>query len=137
MTQKLPDLDRGMSALIEDLAQRCLLDSTIVWWGGEFGRTPRVQMEEPWNGGRSHFGPVFSAVVAGGGFKGGHVVGASDDRAMEVDDRPVYAHDLQGSMYELLGVDPDGPLPNPNGIDVTVLPPSEKGAHRGRLKEIM
>ncbi len=137
MRQKLPDLDRAMSALLEDLAQRGLLDSTIVWWAGVFGRTPRVQMEEPWNGGRSHFGPVFSAVVAGGGFKGGQVVGASDDRAMEVVDRPVYAHDLHGSMYELLGVDPDGPLPNPSGVDVTVLPPSEKGAHRGRLKEIM
>lgn len=137
MRQKLPDLDRGFSALLEDLAQRGLLDSTIVWWGGEFGRTPRVQKEEPWNGGRSHFGPVFSAVVAGGGFEGGHVVGASDDRAMEVDDRPVYANDLHGSMYELLGVDPDGPLPNPRGIDATVTAPSEKGAHKGRLKEIM
>ena len=78
MRRKLPEMDKGMATLLQDLSDRGLLDSTIVWWSGEFGRTPKVQWEPPWNGGRGHYGKVFSAVVAGGGFKGGHVVGASD-----------------------------------------------------------
>jgi hypothetical protein len=77
MRQKLPQLDKGLAALLQDLSDRGLLDSTIVWCCGEFGRTPRVQWEAPWNGGRGHWGAVFSALVAGGGFKGGRVVGAS------------------------------------------------------------
>jgi len=75
MRQKLPELDKGMAALLQDLTTRGLLDSTIVWCGGEFGRTPKVQWEEPWNGGRGHWGKVFSHVVAGGGFRGGQIVG--------------------------------------------------------------
>ena len=71
MRRKLPEMDKGMATLIADLAERGLLDSTIVWWGGEFGRTPQVDWKSPWNGGRHHFGSVFSTVVAGGGFKGG------------------------------------------------------------------
>ena len=90
MRRKLPEMDKGMATLLQDLSDRGLLDSTIVWWSGEFGRTPKVQWEPPWNGGRGHFGKVFSAVVAGGGFKGGHVVGASDAKGEEVKDRPVY-----------------------------------------------
>ncbi len=138
MRQKLPQLDRGMATLLQDLSERGLLDSTIIWWGGEFGRTPRVQWEEPWNGGRGHYGDVFSMVVAGGGFKGGHVVGASDDRGETVKDRPVYPCDLIGSMYELLGIDPDGKLPNPEGLDIHVTPTAAEGVpSAGRLKEIL
>ena len=62
MRQRLPQLDKGMATLLQDLSERGLLDSTIVWWGGEFGRTPRVQWEPPWNGGRGHWGPAFSTV---------------------------------------------------------------------------
>ncbi len=138
MNRKLPELDRGMATLLQDLNDRGLLDSTIVWWGGEFGRTPRVQWEPPWNGGRGHHGACFSAVVAGGGFKGGQVVGASSKRGEEVADRPVYPHDLIGSIYELTGIDPNGPLPNNRGLDVCVLPTEEEGvASGGRLREIM
>jgi len=137
MRQKLPDLDRGMSALLEDLHQRGLLASTIVWWSGEFGRTPRVQTEEPWNGGRGHFGNVFSVVVAGGGFQGGQVVGATDEHGEQVAERPVTAQDLFRSMYVLLGIDPDGPLVNPRGLDVTVLPPADEKTGGGLLREIM
>ncbi len=133
----LPVLDKGMSSLLEDLSERGLLDSTIVWWGGEFGRTPQVQWEAPWNGGRSHHGAVFSSVVAGGGFKGGAVVGASDDKATNVKDRPVYPWDLLGSMYELLGIDPDGTVKHPQGMDMPLLPTKEDGVESGgRLKEI-
>jgi hypothetical protein len=135
MRRKLPELDKGMATLLQDLADRGLLDSTIVWWSGEFGRGPKVQWEAPWNGGRSHYGKCFCAVVAGGGFKGGQVVGASDDKGMEVADRPVYPQDLIGSMYELLGIDPDDSMPNPRGLDLTVMPASQTS--NGRLKEIV
>ncbi len=136
MRRKLPELDRGMGTLLRDLADRGLLDSTIVWWTGEFGRTPRVKWEAPWNGGRGHFGRVFSSVVAGGGFQGGQVVGASDDKAQSVADRPVYPTDLIGSMYSLLGIDRHANLPHPQGLDVEVMPQTP-GASGGLLKEIM
>jgi hypothetical protein len=135
MRRKLPEMDAGMATLLQDLTDRGLLDSTIIWWSGEFGRGPKVQWEPPWNGGRSHYGKCFSAVVAGGGFKGGHVVGASNENGTEVAQRPVYPEDLIASMYELLGIDPDGPLPNERGLDVKVMPASDKGG--GRLTEIM
>lgn len=139
MNRKLPELDRGMSTLLTDLTERGLLDSTIVWWGGEFGRTPKVQWEPPWNGGRGHFGECFSSVVAGGGFKGGAVVGRSDAQGMEVAERPVSPQDLIGSMYALLGIDADGPLPNARGLEVPVLPAPQEGEVRGAgpLTEIM
>jgi hypothetical protein len=138
MRQKLPQMDRGMATLLQDLSDRGLLASTIVWWSGEFGRTPKVLWEAPWNGGRGHYGQVFSAVVAGGGFKGGQVVGASDARGEDVKDRPVYPCDLLGSMYALLGIDPDGKLPNPQGLDAHVTPTAADGVKMGgRLKEIM
>jgi uncharacterized protein (DUF1501 family) len=114
------------------------LDSTILWWGGEFGRTPKVQWESPWNGGRHHYGNVFSAVVAGGGFKGGHVVGASDAKGEEVKDRPVYPCDLLATMYQLLDIDTNGKLPHPQGLDVRVTAPSADGQTTGgRLTEII
>ena len=138
MRRKLPEMDRGMATLLQDLTDRGLLDSTVVWWGGEFGRSPKVQWGPPWNGGRGHYGKCFSAVVAGGGFQGGCVVGASDDKGEEVVERPVYPRDLIGSMYALLGINPDGPLPNPRALDVQVLPASEAGEESaGRLTEIM
>jgi len=138
MRQRLPQMDKGMAALLQDLSERGLLDSTIIWWSGEFGRTPKIQWEAPWNGGRGHWGDVFSAVVAGGGFKGGRVVGASDERGEEVKERPVYPCDLIGSIYELLGIDPDGKLPNPEGLDIHVTPTAADGVPMGgRLKEIM
>jgi uncharacterized protein (DUF1501 family) len=138
MRQKLPDMDKAMSSLLEDLAERGLLDTTIIWWSGEFGRTPKIDWKPPWDGGRHHFGRVFSVVVAGGGFKGGHVVGATDARGENVKERPVYPCDLIASMYELLGIDPEGTLPHPEGQIVHVAPTAADGVKMGgRLKEIM
>lgn len=136
MRQRLPDLDRGLAALISDLHERGLLSQTIVWACGEFGRTPRVATEEPWNGGRHHFGRCFGALVAGGGFKGGVVVGASDPRGENVKDRLVRPSDLLGSIYTLMGIDPAANLPNPRGLDVRVMPATDP-ASKGMLKEIM
>lgn len=138
MRRKLPELDRGLATLLQDLSEHELLDSTIVWCAGEFGRTPRVQWESPWNGGRGHWGQVFSGLVAGGGFKGGQVVGASDARGEEVKDRPVYPADLMASILELMGIDPSGTLPHPRGMAVPIIPAAwAAGNASARLKEIM
>lgn len=137
MKRRLPEFDQGLAALLQDLSDKKLLDSTIVWCCGEFGRTPKVEWEEPWNGGRGHWGSCFSALVAGGGFKGGHVVGASDAHGEHVAERPVYPEDLIGSILELLGIDPDSKLPNDKGIDIKVMPSRGTGRGLGRLKEIM
>ncbi|HOX57538.1 MAG TPA: DUF1501 domain-containing protein [Candidatus Paceibacterota bacterium] len=138
LRQRLPQMDRGMAALLQELSERGLLDSTIVWWSGEFGRTPKIQWEPPWNGGRGHYGKVFSAVLAGGGFKGGQVVGASDAKGETVKDRPVYPCDVIGSMYQLLGIDPDAKLPHPQGLTARLTPAATDDVPSGgRLREIM
>lgn len=137
MNRKLPEMDQGMATLLQDLADHGLLDSTVVWWSGEFGRTPRVQWEAPWNGGRGHFGACFCSVVAGGGFKGGRVIGESDETGERVVERPVSPRNLIAAVYERLGIDPDGPLTNPKGLDVTVLPPDAGAPGTGRLTEIL
>jgi hypothetical protein len=138
MRQRLPEMDKAMSSLLQDLSEHGLLDNTIVWWSGEFGRTPKVQWEAPWNGGRGHHGQVFSAVVAGGGFKGGRVVGASDAKGQDVKERPVYPCDLVASMYELLGIDPEAKLPHPQGLTIRAVPSATDGVTMGgKLKEIV
>ena len=112
MNNMLPDLDKALSALLADLDEKGLLDSTIVLCGGEFGRTPKVLWEAPWNGGRTHYGKAFSYLVAGGGFKGGMVLGATDRTGENVAERPVYPCDLIGTIYLLMGIDPYGTLPH-------------------------
>ena len=69
MRRQCPQLDQGLATLLADLKDRGLLDTTIVWCTGEFGRTPKVDYQPPWNGGRNHHGNVFTVLVAGGGFK--------------------------------------------------------------------
>jgi hypothetical protein len=137
MRRKLPELDKAVASLLQDLADRRLLEHTIVWCSGEFGRTPKVQWEPPWSGGRGHHGDVFSALVAGGGFKGGQVVGSSDDRGEKVQERPVSPADLVGSIYELLGIDRNARLPHPLGEDVRVAAADPARPSGGLLKEIM
>jgi uncharacterized protein (DUF1501 family) len=138
MRRRLPELDKGLATLLQDLSDRGLLASTIIWCCGEFGRTPKVQWEAPWNGGRGHYGKVFSALVAGGGFKGGRVIGSSDARGEDVKDRPVYPVDLIASMYELLGIDTEARLPHPQGQEARVLPAAADNVKTGgRLKELV
>ena len=133
MKRKSGETDAAVAALLRDLKGRGLWDSTLVWMGGEFGRTPKVGWEAPWNGGRNHYAKCFSILVAGGGFKGGCVVGESDETASVPISRPVSPQDFIGSVYELCGIDPEGPLPNNVGKKLPILPPSTGG---GRLKEI-
>ena len=125
----------GFSSLMEDLAQRGLLQSTLVLWYGEFGRTPKIDWAPPWNGGRHHYPLCYSAVVGGGGFRGGTVVGSSDAKGELPKDRPVYPWDLTSSIYKLLGINPTDRLPHPQGLrgvcDPTVQrrPPHRRPAH--------
>ena len=97
-----------------------------------------MDWQPPWNGGRNHYGNVFTVLVAGGGFKGGRIVGSSDDKGAEVKDRPVYTVDLLGSIYQLAGIEANAKLPHPLGADAHVLPaPSDKVKSAGLLTEIM
>jgi uncharacterized protein (DUF1501 family) len=138
MRRQCPQLDQGLAMLLQDLQDHGLLESTVVWCCGEFGRGPKVDWQPPWNGGRNHYGNVFTALVAGGGFKGGQIVGSSDKRAEEVKDRPVYPVDLLGSIYALGGIDAAAKLPHPMGAEAHVLPAAAEGAKSGGLlKEIM
>ncbi len=138
MERQCPWLDQGLATLLGDLKDKGLLDSTLVWCTGEFGRTPKVSWEPPWNGGRHHFGPVFTVLVAGGGFKGGHIVGSSDEKGEKVKERPVYPADLLGSFYLLAGIDAKAKLPHPLGFEAHVLDTEVEGMKStGLLEEIM
>jgi uncharacterized protein (DUF1501 family) len=138
MRRQCPQLDLGLATLLADLQERELLESTLVWCSGEFGRGPKVDWQPPWNGGRNHYGNVFSVLVAGGGFKGGKVVGSSDAKAEEVKDRPVYPVDLLGSIYKLAGIDANARLPHPMALEAHVLPSAEENVKSaGLLTEIM
>ena len=138
MRRQCPQLDQGLASLLQDLKDRGLLDSTVVWCCGEFGRGPKVDWQPPWNGGRNHYGKANTVLVAGGGFRGGQIVGSTDKTGANVKDRAVYPVDLLGSIYTLAGIDPHAKLPHPLGLDAHVLPaPSAKVKSGGLLKEIM
>jgi hypothetical protein len=107
----IPPLDRGYSALIEDLADRGLLDETLVVAVGEFGRTPKINA----TGGRDHWGRCQSALLAGGGVRGGQVHGASDAQAASVKDNPVSPEDLLATIYHAFGVSPDAEIHDREG----------------------
>ena len=100
------DTDQPTAALLEDLKQRGLLDSTLVLWGGEFGRTPMGEPEihETGNPGRDHHAACFSMWAAGGGIKGGQVVGRTDELGLNVVEDPVHVHDLQATLLHTLGL---------------------------------
>jgi hypothetical protein len=98
----LPPTDAAFASLIEDLADRGLLEQTLVVMLGEFGRTPRFNKD----GGRDHWPSCFSVVVAGGGVRGGQVYGASDKIAAQPVSNPVAPQDLIATMYHCLGIDP-------------------------------
>ena len=99
----LPELDRAYSALLEDLGQRGMLDSTVVIVTGEFGRTPEINA----GGGRDHWPNAFSLTISGGGITGGRVYGATDEKGGFVKDNPVQVADLAATLYRKLGIDPD------------------------------
>lgn len=138
MNVLLPELDKALSALLADLEEKGLLDSTIVLCGGEFGRTPKVLWEAPWNGGRGHFGQAFTYLVAGGGFIPGKVLGKTDKTGENIVERKVYPCDLIGTVYVLMGIDPKGTLPHILAGALPILPSlGKEGQSNGLLYELM
>ncbi len=107
----LPNLDRGMSALFEDLAQRGLLESTTVIWMGEFGRTPRING----NAGRDHWARSWSVGVGGGGIRGGITVGATSPDGMEVEGTSYTSEDLMATVCQGLGISLETTFQSRNG----------------------
>ena len=112
LNQKLPkrmqETDRPTAALLKDLKRRGLLDETLVVWGGEFGRTPMVEIrkpEEAANAGRDHQPTAYSMWMAGGGVKPGYVHGATDELCLNITADPVHVHDLQATILHLMGFD--------------------------------
>jgi len=106
-----PMYDRGYSALIEDLSQRGLLDTTLVCNLAEFGRTPKINPA----GGRDHWPQCWTVYFAGGGVKGGRVVGKSDEIGAYPVERPVNPGEVVATIYHSLGLDLTAELPGPNG----------------------
>ncbi len=99
----LPPMDQAYSALLEDLSQRGMLGETLVACMGEFGRSPRIND----GAGRDHWGYVFSAALAGGGVRGGQVIGSSDRIGGHPREGRVRPHDLTATIFHALGYHPD------------------------------
>ena len=100
------DADRASAALLADLKARGMLDDTLVLWGGEFGRTPYAEKQnDKAKFGRDHHHTAFSMLLAGGGVRGGHVHGASDELGMHAVEQPVHVHDLHATILHLMGID--------------------------------
>jgi len=110
--------DHCYSALIEDLHDRGLLDTTMVVAWGEFGRTPKVNEKA----GRDHWPNVFSAALAGGGIQGGRVIGSSDAQGGEPKDNPKTPQDVLATIYRHLGIDTSIYYPDLSGRPIQVLP---------------
>jgi len=99
------EIDKPLGAFMTDLKQRGMLDSTLVIWGGEFGRTPTKDRNGNANPGRDHNAKGFSTWLAGGGVKGGNVYGATDEFGGEAVQNPVHIHDLHATILRLVGFD--------------------------------
>jgi hypothetical protein len=106
-----PMFDQAYTALLEDLSDRGMLGSTLVVAMGEFGRTPHLNAR----GGRDHWPGVWSILLAGGGIRGGRIVGSSDALGAEPKDRPVTPAEVAATIYHALGIDPHMMLPGPDG----------------------
>jgi hypothetical protein len=112
-----PWFDHGFSSLVEDLSARGMLENTLVVAMGEFGRTPKINPA----GGRDHWPQCWSMVFAGGGVKGGRVVGASDEIGAYPKDRPVTPAEVVASIYHALGIHPEHELAGPQGRPIPVI----------------
>jgi hypothetical protein len=115
-------LDPAWASLMSDLKERGLLDSTLIVWMGEFGRTPRITAG---SGGREHFPNAFSTVMCGGGIKGGKVVGKTSADGMEIEDRKVTVPDFLATVCKALGIDPEKQNMSNVGRPIRIV---EKGA---------
>jgi hypothetical protein len=113
-TRLLPNLDQTLSALVRDLDERGLLDRTIVYCAGEFGRTPKINK----NAGRDHWARSMAAVLAGGGFRRGYAHGSTDAQGMAPATEPCTPDDVSATLFHCLGIDPHTELMTPTGRPV-------------------
>jgi hypothetical protein len=113
----MPPADRGFSALLDDLFQRGLLDETLLVWVGEFGRQPRINKG---SAGREHWPACYSAVLAGGGIRGGQIDGRSDRLAAFPAENPVTPADLTATVYHALGISPEATVPDREGRPIAL-----------------
>jgi uncharacterized protein (DUF1501 family) len=110
-------VDAGMSALVEDLHERSLLQHTLVVWMGEFGRSPQITT----GGGRNHHARAWSTVLAGGGIRGGQVIGRTDQTAAAVTERPISVVDFMATICRILGIDYTRSNMSPEGRPVRIV----------------
>ncbi len=114
---RLPELDQAVSALLDDLEERGLLDTTLVGLFGEFGRTPKINA----TAGRDHWSNVFSVMLTGGGLKRGQVIGTSSPNGEIPRDRPVHFTDILATMYHQMGISTDRVFHDPFGRPFPIL----------------
>ena len=115
--RQLPQFDQAYAALITDLRDKGLLDSTLVMVTTEFGRTPKINKDA----GRDHWPKVFSIAMAGGGIKKGQIYGSSDPTGAEPENNPLTVEDMSATIYNLLGIDPDKRLMAPGGRPIDIV----------------
>jgi hypothetical protein len=118
LKNQLPKVDRGVANLIQDLHDRGMADDVVTVMWGEFGRTPKINMSDA---GRDHWGPVMSALVAGGGLKMGQAVGTTSARAEYPKDRPYKVPHVLATLYNAMGIDPAMTFPNASGRPMYIL----------------
>ena len=118
----MSQVDEGTSALVGDLKERGLLDDTLVIWMGEFGRTPGINR----NGGRDHYSRAWSTVLAGGGIKGGRVIGKTDAQGAAVTERPISVKDFMATVCRVLGIDYTRTIHTPSGRPIRIVDKGEK-----------
>ena len=112
----LPELDRTLAALVSDLADRGMLERTVVYCAGEFGRTPRINSQA----GRDHWSRSMAVFLAGGGVRGGSVYGATDANGMTPETDPCSPADVSATVLHLLGIEPSRELRTPSGRPLAI-----------------
>ena len=117
LKRQLPQVDRGVSNLIQDLHDRGLANDVVTVMWGEFGRTPKINN----NAGRDHWPNVMSAMIAGGGLKMGQAIGSSSARGEYPKDRPYTVSQVLSTIYQAIGIDPAWTFPNGSGRPMHIL----------------
>jgi uncharacterized protein (DUF1501 family) len=118
LRKQLPQVDRGIANLIRDLVDRGMDKDVVTVMWGEFGRTPKINNSD---GGRDHWAPVMSALVAGGGMKMGQAIGSTNARAEYPRDRRVTASQVLSTLYHALGIDPSQTFQSGSGRPMYIL----------------
>jgi hypothetical protein len=118
LRNQLPNLDRALATMIQDLHDRGMADDVITVCWGEFGRTPKINGSD---GGRDHWGPVMSAMIAGGGLRMGQAIGTTSARGEYAKDRPVRPSNVLSTIYQAMGIDPSQTFLNGSGRPMYIL----------------